>query len=712
MRERGLWRHVKTAAMVLAQAGVLLLLALALDGFHLSSLAEAIGAVVVISFVIGFAWPYLYRLASRVTPILFPFLMLLLTGLVVSMTAAVLPGVDITTFWSAVLVPLVLTASSVVLGGFLAINDAHQYERFVTRQIQRSYSRVPKSDVPGIAFIEIDGLAEPILRQAIDEGRVPTIERWLAKGHRLIEWEPDLSSQTSASQAGILLGDNTDIPAFRWYDKEQGRLVVSSKFHDAGAIEAKLSKRIGLLAQDGASRLNMMSGDAPDCLFTFSTFGAAVRKISSRDYYAYFSNPYSLGRVLTLFVMDVFLELWFHLRQRLKGGPRVKRGGVYPFVRAGTTSFMQELSVYMVVRDLLRGVPAVYTTLFSYDEVAHHSGIRAPDALAVLTRIDHHLRYLERAAALAPRPYHLVVLSDHGQSEGATFKLRFGKPLQAVVDELTGGVPIAVATNRDEHVGGLNLILSEAVALDARTSRVLRRLLRRRTEHGAVQVGPETEALRRRREGDRPRIWNRKSVETPAQAGDAVVLASGNLGLISFTGVRHRLTFEEITDTFPDLLPGLVQHPGIGFVMVHSAEHGAMAIGAGGIHYLDQGYAAGNDPLATFGPNAAAHLRRTDRFRNAPEILVNSLYRPDTGETAAFEELLGNHGGLGGSQTQPFILYPEVFDPIDGKIVGAASVHNLLCGWLQQVQGTPHPALTQDTESANTGAPAPIPFPA
>ena len=47
--------------------------------------------------------------------------------------------------------------------------------------------------------------------------------RWLADGtHRLAEWETDLSSQTGASQAGILLGSNEDIPAFRWVEKETG----------------------------------------------------------------------------------------------------------------------------------------------------------------------------------------------------------------------------------------------------------------------------------------------------------------------------------------------------------------------------------------------------------------------------------------------------------------------------------------------------------
>src|SRR5665811_198997 len=86
----------------------------------------------------------------------------------------------------------------------------------------------------------------------------------------LIAWEPDLSSQTSASQAGILLGSNDNIPAFRWYDRTARRVMVSNTVRDSEALERRHSSGDGLLAAEGASRGNMFSGDAPDSLFTLS----------------------------------------------------------------------------------------------------------------------------------------------------------------------------------------------------------------------------------------------------------------------------------------------------------------------------------------------------------------------------------------------------------------------------------------------------------
>ena len=87
-------------------------------------------------------------------------------------------------------------------------------------------------------------------------------------------------------------------------------------------------------------------------------------------------------------------------------------------MRASITVVMRDLNVATLLGDIVEGVPVVYSTFVGYDEVAHHSGIEQPDAFAVLRQHDAQLARLERAIEQAPRPYHLVVLSDHGQSSG------------------------------------------------------------------------------------------------------------------------------------------------------------------------------------------------------------------------------------------------------------------------------------------------------
>ena len=160
------------------------------------------------------------------------------------------------------------------------------------------------------------------------------------------------------------------------------------------------------------------------------------------------------------------------------------------------------------------------------------------------------------------------------------------------------------------------------------------------------------------------------------------------------------MTYEQIVDTYPDLLRGLVRHEGVGFVLVHSENDGGLVIGSKGLFYLEHDYAVGSDPLTRFGPNAKLHLKRADAFGNAPDFLINSLFDPITGEVAAFEELVGCHGGLGGPQTQPFVLYPAAFAEPETRVVGAAALHAVLKGWLYTVQGRSAETSDQQVKSS------------
>jgi hypothetical protein len=109
-----------------------------------------------------------------------------------------------------------------------------------------------------------------------------------------------------------------------------------------------------------------------------------------------------------------------------------------------------------------------------------------------------------------------------------------------------------------------------------------------------------------------------------------------------------------------------------------------MVLGNGGAFVLETGEVIGENPLADFGPNAACHLRRTDGFDNVPDIVVNSAIDPETGAVFAFEELVGSHGGLGGPQSRPFLLYPASLELHEPEIVGAEAVNRQLRRWMTE----------------------------
>ena len=112
-------------------------------------------------------------------------------------------------------------------------------------------------------------------------------------------------------------------------------------------------------------------------------------------------------------------------------------------------------------------------------------------------------------------------------------------------------------------------------------------------------------------------------------------------------------------------------------------------LGRSGTRHLESGRVEGEDPLAVFAPNAARHLLRAAGFEHAPDILVGSFYDPALEEGCAFEELISFHGGIGGPQTRPFLLYPATLEiPGDG-IVGAEAVNGILLAWRRDLQGEP-----------------------
>jgi uncharacterized membrane protein YvlD (DUF360 family) len=648
-------------------AGVFWLAVLVAPNFELPSFEAALLTTAVIVAVNTILWPVLIRIVLPLTVLSFGLLSLLMNAGVVAAAVRVVDG-ESPPLLGCLVAAFILSITLMLLAPALSIDDDARQLRIVRRRARRA-RKANQTDVPGVILFEIDGLAEPVLRKALAAGHAPTMARWLEQdSHKLIGWECDLSSQTGASQAGLLLGSNEDMPAFRWYEKDTGQTMVSNKAGDATEIERRRSDGGGLLSEDGVSRGNMFSGDAPRCAATMSVIRDRERSRAG-EYFAYFGDPHAFTRTIARYLWDVVLERRAAWRQRRAGEQHIDRGGLYPWMRAAITVVMRDLNVAGLMGDIVEGVPVVYSTFVGYDEVAHHSGIEQPDAFAVLRQHDLELARLERAIEQAPRPYHLVVLSDHGQTQGRPFRQRYGKELAEVVEDAVAGGEVFAPEAVDEGATVVGGAITDALDEDGAGARLLDRATDARKVDGQVVLGPDRETMETADDG----------------AGKLpVVLASGGLGLISLPERDHRLTREEIDGLHPKLLPALAEHPGIGFVMVRSEGDGAVVIGSGGSRRLKDDEVTGADPLTGFGPNAADHLRRTDSFPHCPDILVNCMFDPDANEVAPFEEFMGSHGGLGGWQSHPFALIPSEWRAPREPIVGVRAMHEALRGWLAE----------------------------
>jgi hypothetical protein len=316
---------------------------------------------------------------------------------------------------------------------------------------------------------------------------------------------------------------------------------------------------------------------------------------------------------------------------------------------------VRDLIVYGVLTDMMKGRPAVYATFSSYDEVAHHSGLEREDTMEALRKLDQQFGRIDRARRYAARPYDIVVLSDHGQTQGATFLQRNGYGLDGLVGRSIEHADVAQVEAGDENQSTVGRAVDEASG------------------------------------GKAPKA--KKKSKKDVSGEQVVVLASGNLGLIYLLDEPRRLTLEEIERRHPRLLPALREHRHLGWLLVRSEADGPVVFGPHGTRYLHDGRVDGEDPLAPFAPNAARHLARADGFAHAADIAVGSFYDPQLQEGCAFEELISFHGGLGGPQTRPFLLHPAHLPLPNEPLIGAAAVNAVLLGWRELLQGgEPEPA--------------------
>ena len=608
-------------------------------GVEVGNFDDIILLVLFISLINALLWPLLTRIAMPFLVLTFGLGALILNGALLQFFA---PLFEIEIKGAAIiLVPLAMAAVTTVLSSLITINDDSSYYRSILRDAEKKRKSETK-DYPGVIIVEIDGLAYEVLREAVERGEMPTMKKMIDSGdYNLRMWETDLSSQTGASQAGILHGNNEGIVAFRWIEKSNGnQMMQCSGITKVPELEQRISDGNGLLVDNGASRSNLFSGDTDNVIFTFSKI-MDFKKLYNKAWYSVFSNPSNFARIIALFLADIVREIWSQITHSIRNvRPRIKRGIAYIPTRAATNVFMREINTSTLIGDMMVGdVDVAYSTYLGYDEIAHHSGVRDSDAWIALRAMDQQIKHLTDANKYCPRDYQFVIQSDHGQTNGATFTQRYGETFEDFVKSLLPeDMTVFAKMNSDEdHFAGSSPF-----------SR------------------------------DKKKIKKEKEEEKELSDSEVIVLASGNLAMIYLTQWSQRLTYEEMNSYFPELIPGIINNEYVGFILVKSKEHGDLAIGKNGTYYLDSDEIEGENPLEGFGDNITRHLKRTSSFEHTPDILVNSFYDKEADEVCAFEELVGSHGGAGGDQSKPFILYPSSWKVSDDEIIGAENIYKLL----------------------------------
>ena len=574
----------------------------------------------------------------------------LVNAITLMITGSLIEGFTVNGFGAAFFGGLILGLINTIITTIITVDDENSfYQGVVERLAKRSLYEGEDFSKPGLLMVEIDGLSYWHAKHAIENGLLPTFKRLMdVHDFELSRVDCGLPSQTSACQAGIMFGDNYDIPAFRWYDKDKQKLYVSG--HDAAEINARYTRGQGLM-RGGASINNMMNGEAKHSLLTLADLESQdqqERTERGRDISLLMLNPYFLVRVIILFLWEALVEVWQYGKDVMRDvQPRLNRlHGAYPFLRAATTVFMRDISGYLTGLEIIRGAPVIYVTWPGYDEVAHHSGPWSSYAFDVLSRYDEVIAaMLDLIERKAPRPYNVVVLSDHGQSFGHTFRQRYGMDLKEYIESLLPKhVRVVASLGGDE--GGLSLT---AVAAELEN-------VQKHGERGVV--GRKVVGGAKHFIVDRAASAVREEPIVIGQDVNITVCGSGNIAQVYFDLADRKITLDELNAIYPGMVDELVGHEGVGVVVGYNSQGQPVALGKSGTRNLHTGEISGEDPMKMFGdPDLrAAQMRRVADFPHAGDLIVNSTVFPD-GTVAAMEELIGNHGGMGGEQTDAFIFH-------------------------------------------------------
>ena len=145
------------------QALALVILTFLLSGLRVDSLWIAFAAAGVIGLLNALLWPLLSYVLLPFAVLTLGLLALVLNGAIIYLTAWIVDGFYVDNLWTAILAALGLTAINIIASTLLTIDDDNSWNRNMVRRRAKRIAMPEETDVPGVLFLEIDGMSKPVL---------------------------------------------------------------------------------------------------------------------------------------------------------------------------------------------------------------------------------------------------------------------------------------------------------------------------------------------------------------------------------------------------------------------------------------------------------------------------------------------------------------------------------------------------------------------
>ncbi|HEY9228906.1 MAG TPA: carboxypeptidase regulatory-like domain-containing protein, partial [Gemmatimonadaceae bacterium] len=538
----------------------------------------------------------------------------------------------------------------------------------------------PPNGRRGLVVLQIDALPYAELRRAIELGYCPTISRMVREeGNTMRRWFCGLPSATPYCQAGIMYGENAGIPAFRFYVKAERRVITCNSPAGVQYIRDRICAP-GALA-GGSSYVNLLDGDAETVAFTVATrerMSVFQRLGGWRMAWLIVLHPIRMVRIAVQAALEWVREDYERTVGELSRR-RTHSEGMFPLIRILSNVVVRELQTMAILLDVYLGVPVIYSTFMQYDELAHHFGPSSFQALRDLRRTDKRIGEIRRMIENAGgRQYDLVLLSDHGMTPAASYRVRFGETFGQTIERMLeddaaqrGQQPPRIResfADTSEYADMGAQVFETAALVTPETHRVARRSLRRARD------------WLRRKYGIRELIVPEKySVD---ETHDVVVTYSSCLALLYFADEPSALDLADIArdPKRGNLYLALLDHPGVGLLVTRNGPSvhvesttGRAIIVDGKLDVLE-----GENPLDRYEATelVTKAIERLVSQSNAGDITIFGAY--DGYEIVSFDDQIGAHGAAGGNQVHPFLIGPPHLRLDIERIEDARDVHRVV----------------------------------
>ncbi len=446
----------------------------------------------------------------------------------------------------------------------------------------------------GLVILHIDGVSYSMLRRALKKGYLPYLAKFIKeKNYKIDKYWCGLPSTTPYCQAGLLYGDNRNIPGFRWWDKKIGMLITFGRETTFQKVSHRYFKKHPPLLLNGACIAACYSAGAKEALTLIYKENTSHSSFHIRAalLLRWYKNPIRvIDWLFNSFVMllDSFTKL-IHT-YLTKAHISIK----YFLKDIGNELFIHHITRFAVKKAMQREFPIIFAGFYSYDEIAHAFGPSDSLSYKTLYLIDQSLRYITKQNKYNETEYEFVFLSDHGTIDTIPFTAIENEHL---ADKLARILPTYVI----EEVPGKTI--------------------------------------------------------TPLDRIDGHILFvfSGQLANVYIKNISGRLQYTKLKKLYPKLLSFLFHTSEIAFLMVKDGNND-LIITKERIMKLNNKNGYMKKFLSTFGdPEIIRNqLHSLNNNKTAGDIILFGTYKNNVQVT--FENQVGSHSALGGEQMTPFIL--------------------------------------------------------